>query len=232
MIAHDVGMAHEAPASLADAYNRLDEMGTAAKIVAGDQSLKLLIRQGLIDAEAVVDITAIDELAGIQTDEESVRIGTTCTYKELVDHYVTTEFPTIGDAIAVIADRQVRSMGTIGGALSYANSSLDITPALLCLDAKVIVGSSEGSRTTDLTEFFRGYMSSDLRPNELVEVITFERNGGQPVGSAFLKHSKIKGGWPTVGAGARSTRRGRRLNRGLLGGVSRGGRHGGARALC
>lgn len=193
---------YERPETVDTAREILDEHGHDAKLTAGGQSLMLLMRQGLLDPDVVVDISEIPALNGITVDEGRVRIGAATTYNELGSHRVSSQFAALGDAVDVIADPQVRNMGTIGGAVGHADPSLDIVPNLLCLDAAVHLGGIDGERTVPLSEFCLGYMETDLAPNELVEAVSFPADADD-WGSDYTKHSNIKGGWATVGAGSR-----------------------------
>jgi carbon-monoxide dehydrogenase medium subunit len=196
---HDV--TYERPDERAQARALLAEHGRSAKLTAGNQSLSLLLRQNLLDPEVIVDISGVDELGGISVADGTVEVGAVTTYDELDDHAVSTDYPILGDAVSVIADPQVRNLGTIGGAVSHADPSLDIVPPLVCLGAEIVVGSTDGSRTVSLEDFAEGYMTTDLAKDELVEAVRFEAHG-DATGSAYEKHSNVKGGWATVGAGA------------------------------
>lgn len=192
---------YERPDGRTQARELLAEHGQAAKLTAGGQSLSLLLQQNLLDPEMIIDISGIAELDGASVTDGIVEIGAVTTYEGLANHAVSTDQQILGDAISVIADPQVRNLGTIGGAISHADPSLDIVPPLMCLDADVIVGSADGSRAISLEEFAQGYMITDLAKDELVEAVRFDELAGA-TGSAYEKHSKVKGGWATVGAGA------------------------------
>lgn len=190
---------YTAPQTPAETHELIERSGHDGKIVAGGQSLSLLMRQGLLNPGVIIDITDVPEFNGITVDDDSVRIGATTTYTDLEQHAISTEVGVLGDAASVIADVQVKNLGTIGGAISHADPSLDIIPPLLCLDATVEIGSVGGTRRVPLSEFAFGYMTTDLEPAELVEAVVFDRPVG---GSAYQKHSNVKGGWATVGAAA------------------------------
>ena len=193
--------AYYRPATAEEAYELLDEHGREAKIVAGGQSLMLLLRQDLIDPGVIVDISDVPAFAGIEVTDDEVAIGATTTYDELESHRVATRYAALADCVSVIADPQVRNMGTVGGAVSHADPSLDLVPVLLALDARVRVGSVAGSRTVDLAEFVWGFMETDLEPAEAVESIAFNRLP-ESAGTVYKKHSNVKGGWATVGVAA------------------------------
>ena len=175
--------------------------GTSAKLVAGGQTLSLLLRQRLVDPAVIIDISGVSELDGVSVTDGRIEIGAVTTYDDLGRHAVSTDLQIFDDAISVIADRQVRNLGTIGGAVSHADPSLDIVPPLLCLHADVVVGSLDGIRVVPLEAFMVDYMMADLAEDELVEAIQFDAPTNL-WGSAYEKLSNVKGGWATVGAGS------------------------------
>lgn len=193
-------MGYERPRDLDTVRGLLAEHGSSAKLTAGGQSLMLLLRQGLLDPAVLVDISDVGALSGIEVEDGTVTVGAATTYSALESHPVAARTGGLADAISVIAGPQVRNMGTVGGAVSHADPALDVVPVLLSLDAKVRVGSTDGTRTVPLSEFSTGYMETDLRSDELVEAILFD--DGDEWASAYEKHSNVKGGWATVGAAA------------------------------
>lgn len=193
---------YERPETLDEARALLDQYGNDAKLTAGGQSLMLLMRQGLLDPEVIVDISEIPTLNGVTVEDGTARIGAVTTYAELLDHALSSRFTQLADAVHVIADPQVRNMGTVGGAVGHADPSLDLVSNLLCLDADVHLGSVDGERVVSLAEFCQGYMQTDLDSNELVEAVSFPDDADE-WGSDYTKHSNVKGGWATVGAGTR-----------------------------
>lgn len=192
---------YERPERRSQARELLAKHGASAKLTAGGQSLSLLIRQNLLDPEMIIDISSVSELEGVSVEDGVVDVGAVTTYDELGDHTVSSDSPILGDAISVIADPQVRNLGTVGGAISHADPSLDVIPPLVCLGADVVIGNADGSRVVPLEEFTQGYMRTDLAKDELVEAVRFDRPDDS-MGSAYEKHSNVKGGWATVGAGS------------------------------
>lgn len=190
---------YAAPTTLEDVHELLAE-SSSAKLVAGGQSLMLLLRQGFVDADLLVDISGVPSLAGIEITDNRIRLNAAITYSEIADHGLSERYAELGDAVDVIADQQVRNMGTVGGALSHADPSLDIVPPLLCLNADVTISSVDGSRTLRLGEFLTGYMETDLADHEVLTSISFDRRDHGLSGGSYRKHAKVKGSWPIVGA--------------------------------
>lgn len=194
---------YKRPSSITTARELLKKYGQEAKIVAGGQTLSLLMRHGFVNPEILVDISAIPELGTIEAQEDRVLIGATVTYDELLSHPVQTQYPALGDAVSDIAGRSVRNIGTVGGAISHSDPSLDIIPPLLCLGARVKIGSVDGTRTVTLSNFQRGFMSTVLDDHELVEAIVFDMRGDRSA-SAYKTHAH-NGYWSTVGVCAAVT---------------------------
>lgn len=191
-----------APDSVEAARDHLADARGRVRVVAGGQTLTLLLREGFVDADVLVDVGGVPALGGLSIDADAVTIGATTTYARLADHRVSDRVAMLGEACSVIADRQVRHLGTVGGALAHADPALDVVPPLLCLDAEVTVGGAAGRRTVPLSSFLVGPLETDLEPDELLEAVRFERPDPDRVGTAYEKHSTVEGGWATVGAAA------------------------------
>lgn len=188
--------------SVDEACELLADHGHDAKVLAGGQSLSLLLRQDLLDPTVIVDVSEIPELGGIGVADGTVAIGAATTYNELRDHEVASTFGCLGDAVGVIADEQIRNLGTIGGAVAHADSALDILPPLRCLEATLVLAGPGGRREVPFEEFYTGYMTTELGDDEVVLEIRFEASADRR-GSAYEKFANVSGGWATVGVGSR-----------------------------
>ena len=173
------------------------------KVVAGGQTLMLLVRQGFVDADALVDVSGVSALSGIDVADGTATIGATTTYRELSEHDLGGQLAMLGEASTVVGDRQVRTMGTVGGALGHADPAFDLLPTLCCLDAAVELGSTEGTRTVPIEQYLVGHMRTDRDPDELIERVRFDVD--PRMGTAYEKHSRVEDGWATVGVAAAVT---------------------------
>lgn len=192
--------AYARPESVESARRRLADSDGMTKVVAGGQTLMLLVRQGFVDADTLVDVTDVPELNGVTVDDNTARIGAATTYSDLAGHDLAETVGMFGDACEVIADPQVRNMGTIGGALGHADPAFDLPPTLCCLDAVVEIGSADGERSIPVADFLVGHMTTDLQPTELIEGVRFSVDSER--GSAYEKHAQGGDGWAAVGVAA------------------------------
>jgi xanthine dehydrogenase iron-sulfur cluster and FAD-binding subunit A len=72
------------------------------------------------------------------------------------------------EAAATIGAAQIQNRGTLGGNIANASPAGDTLPVLLAADAVFVLGSSRGEREVDAAEFWSGYRTTALLPDELV----------------------------------------------------------------
>ena len=79
--------------------------------------------------------------------------------------------PLLADLFPQFASRLIRNGATLGGNLGTASPIGDAPPALLALDASLVLASAEGEREVLLADYFTGYRQSVRRPGELIKTI-------------------------------------------------------------
>ena len=172
-----------------EAVALLAQHGPAVKVLAGGTDLlaDLKFASASHAPKVVVDISRADDLRGIDTTEQGLRIGALVTHTEIMRSPVIRDlFPALVDAAHTIGAVQTRNLGTLGGNLVTAVPSMDSGPTLVALDAIVTVASPEGRRQLPLVDFFVGPRRTVLKPSELlVEIIIPKENVGKP--AHFLK---------------------------------------------
>src|SRR5256714_8249944 len=110
------------PATLADAVKLLSTLGDEARPLAGGHSLVPMMKLRLATPEHLVDLHGIAGLKGIRRDGSKIVIGAMTTQHELLaSDEIAKTVPILHEAALLIADPQVRYMGTIGG--NVANSA-------------------------------------------------------------------------------------------------------------
>ena len=73
------------PGTVAEACSALVEYGEGARIYAGGAELLLLVRQGMLDAEILIDIKKIPRISGVIRENGSLRIGAAMTHSALAN---------------------------------------------------------------------------------------------------------------------------------------------------
>jgi aerobic carbon-monoxide dehydrogenase medium subunit len=193
--------------SLDEALDLLAEAAAAeeeAKLIAGGQSLLPMMKLRLAAPQVLIDIADLEELRGggwtARGSGFDVLIGALATYRQLArdqfyragrpdepagDQARTGIVPAITDALAVLADPQVRARGTIGGAVAHGDPAADLPPVLLALNAAVIIASRAGRREVPLDDFLQGIYTTDLAEDEIVTHVRIRTPGAR--GSAYEK---------------------------------------------
>ncbi|QLH77271.1 FAD binding domain-containing protein [Halosimplex rubrum] len=190
------------PETVEAACRRLRDADGRVRIVAGGQTLLPLVRQGLVDADAFVDVSAVPGLSGVTVEDGRATVGATTTYAELADHGLADRVAALGEACAVVADRQVRTLGTVGGAVAHGDPTFDLLAPLRALDADVGLAGPDGRRRVPLSEFLIGHLRTDRHEGELVTDVTFDRPDPERSGSAYERHAAAGSGRATAGVAA------------------------------
>jgi aerobic carbon-monoxide dehydrogenase medium subunit len=174
------------PSGLDEALALLAQYGDEAKLIAGGTGLVNFMKQRLTRPGFVIGLRALKPLARV-TEENGLTIGALTTLQTLATHEaVRRSAPLLADACGHVATVRIRSMATIGGAIAHADPNLDTPPALMAMDARIVVRSQRGQHTVPIEQFFTGYYETVLAPDEIVtEVLIPIQPSG--VGTAFLK---------------------------------------------
>src|SRR5207302_5262368 len=99
-------------------------------------------------------------------------------------------FAILPDALSVLADRQVRNRGTLGGSMAHADPAADMTAVVLALKGTIVAQGPGGTRTIAADDFFVETFATALQPDEIITEIRLPVPPAH-TGSAYLKLEKI-----------------------------------------
>jgi carbon-monoxide dehydrogenase medium subunit len=156
--------------TLEDALGLIDEHKEDYKVICGGQSLLILMRQGLVAPEYLIDIKSLDELDYIRFDEkEGLRIGATTTHRSIeLSPILKEKYPVLVSMEENLASLQTRNWGTIGGNLCHGDPAGDPGPVFMALNGSIKIMSKQKARTLSLDEFFIDYFETALEDGELL----------------------------------------------------------------
>ena len=100
--------------------------------------------------------TGFPSCATLSVGDEFVDIGAAVTLSE-VERFLAGRVPLLAELFPQFGSRLIRNRATIGGNLGTASPVGDTPPALLALDARVVLASVDGEREVELSEYFTGY---------------------------------------------------------------------------
>jgi xanthine dehydrogenase small subunit len=117
-----------------------------------------------------VGIDRIAELRELTAGRDSIDIGAALSLSE-IEARLGGRVPLLDQLWPQFASRLIRNGATLGGNLGTASPIGDTPPALLALDATLVLASSGGEREVRLADYFTGYRQSVKRPDELIKTI-------------------------------------------------------------
>src|SRR5947208_4824679 len=158
------------PKSVAEACALLKQHGGEAKIFAGGAHLTILMKQGLYQPKALVNIKKIPELRGIKYDAaEGLTIGALVTHREIeTSALVKEKFPILCEAEREVANIRVRNMGTVGGNLASGEPLTDLSQIFIALDGRARIAGPNGARTIAVEELFLDFYTTSLAEDEIL----------------------------------------------------------------
>jgi len=142
-----------------------------ATIYAGGTELLLVMKQGFLHYDHLIDVKGIPELNSLEVDAAAglVKIGGAVTHARAEqDPALRQHLPILAQVEQHVANVRVRNTGTLGGNLCFAEPHSDIGALALLLGGRVRLSSG---RSLDLQGFFRGPYETALEPGEILASI-------------------------------------------------------------
>ncbi len=186
------------PLTVDDAVELLSRLGDQARVLAGGHSLIPLMKLRLARPPALVDLHRIEELRSIRVEPDAVVIGAAATHAAIAESAQLGEaLPLLTTVAGLIGDPQVRSCGTLAGSLAHGDPMGDWPAVALTMGAVVVTASPRGQRTIAADQFFTGFFSTALEPDEMITSIRFPRRWTDGYGYQKLRGQSTD--WAVVG---------------------------------
>ena len=187
--------------SAEEAIALIGEHGEDAKFLAGGHSLLPLMKLRLASPSVLVDIGRLKDLSYIREDGDVIAIGALTRHMDVQNSTVLAEHvPLLAHAAGFVGDPQVRHRGTIGGSIAHADSASDFPAVTLALGATYVAQGPNGTREIAATDFYEGFLTSALTPDEMLTEIRVPKMQG--AGWGFEKFTRRAQDWATVGVAA------------------------------
>ncbi|HUS55644.1 MAG TPA: xanthine dehydrogenase family protein subunit M [Thermohalobaculum sp.] len=160
------------PASLAEATGLLTELGDDARVLAGGHSLIPMMKLRMAAPSHLVDLQDITELKGIARDGGEIVIGAMTTQHDLIaSAELGAAIPLIREAALLIADPQVRYVGTIGGNVANGDPGNDMPGLMQCLGARYELDGPNGRRSVAARDFYESAYVTAAADDEILSRI-------------------------------------------------------------
>jgi len=161
------------PKSVQEAVGLLAQYGDDGRALAGGHSLIPMMKLRLATPAHLIDLAGIADLKGIRADGPDIVIGAMTTQHELIgSDLLTSKVPLLRETSLMIADPQVRYVGTLGGNVANGDPGNDMPAVMMCLGASYEVTGKGGKRRVAAREFYQGAYFTALEPGEILTSIT------------------------------------------------------------
>jgi len=191
------------PGSVKDAVALVGK-NADAKLLGGGQTLVQTMKLRLASPTDVIDLGTIKELAGIKVAGGAVEVGAMTRHAAVAGSAeIKKAIPALAALAGMIGDRQVRSMGTIGGSIANSDPAADYPAAVLGLGATIVTDK----RKIEADKFFTGMFETALQQGEIITAVSFP----VPKRAAYMKFKNPASRFAIVGVFVAETSNGVRV---------------------
>lgn len=148
----------------------LYEAQPKARLVAGATDVGLWVNKQHRDLGEVILLGRVAALKQISRDNGLLRIGAGVALEDAWAALVA-EVPELQELWLRFASPPVRHAGTLGGNIANGSPIGDGAPALLALDAEVVLRRGERQRRMPLASFYLDYMKNAMEAGEFLEAL-------------------------------------------------------------
>jgi xanthine dehydrogenase FAD-binding subunit len=166
---------YAAPATLKEAAEVLARANGKARVLAGGTDIIVQLREGLRDADLVVDVKKIPELMELDySAAKGLRLGASVPcYRIYEQAQIAKAYTALVDAARIVGGWQIQSRASVGGNLCNSSPAADTIPALIALGATCVIAGPHGQREIKVEEFCTGPGKNVLQPGELLVTLVF-----------------------------------------------------------
>jgi carbon-monoxide dehydrogenase medium subunit len=187
----------ERPSTLGEIVDLLSVHPAESALYAGGTELLLLMKEGLIRPRRLIDVKAVRDLEAITADDGTLTIGATVRHRDVERAALVQErCPLVAGVARHVANVRVRSVGTVGGNLAFADPHSDLATLFLALDGTLHLWSRRGTREVPLADFIRGPYETAREEDEVLTSVRL-RTWPSQTAAAYLKFGVYER--PTLG---------------------------------
>jgi len=203
--------AYHRPKTLNEAVALLSDLGEEARPLAGGHSLIPMMKLRLATPDHLIDLRAIGDLKGVRADGGDIVIGAMTTQHEAIaSELLAAKIPILRETSLLIADPQVRYVGTLGGNVANGDPGNDMPAVMMCLGAVYHAVGKAGERRIAARDFYRGAYVTALEPGEILSQIRIPVPAAGH-GYAYQKLKRKVGDFATAAAAVVLTRSGGKI---------------------
>jgi aerobic carbon-monoxide dehydrogenase medium subunit len=188
------------PTSLSEAVALLGGLDSEARVIAGGHSLIPMMKLRLAVPSHLIDLAGVAELKGVRLEGDELVIGAMTTQHEIIgDGLLAEHAPILRETAELIADPQVRYVGTIGGNVANGDPGNDMPALMMTLGATYVLQGAGGQRRVAARDYYLATYETAAEPGEVLAAIRFPVPP-QGHGWAYEKLKRKVGDYATAAA--------------------------------
>jgi carbon-monoxide dehydrogenase medium subunit len=160
------------PANLSEAVALLGRLDSDARVIAGGHSLIPMMKLRLATPTHLIDLAGVAELKGVHLEGGEIIIGAMTTQHEIIGNELLAQHaPILRETAEVIADPQVRYVGTIGGNVANGDPGNDMPALMMTLGASYVLRGASGERRVAAREYYLSPYETAAEPDEVLAAV-------------------------------------------------------------
>jgi carbon-monoxide dehydrogenase medium subunit len=188
------------PKSVNEAVALLADLGEDARPLSGGHSLIPLMKLRLAAPAHLIDLAGISDLKGIRAEGSDLVIGATVTQHEVISSdLLASKAPILRETALLIADPQVRYLGTLGGNLANGDPGNDMPAVMIALNASYELAGKDGKRSVSARSYYQGAYQTAIKPGEILTAVRIPAPATRH-GYAYEKLKRKVGDYATAAA--------------------------------
>jgi len=164
--------AYHRPETIAEALELFERFDGDAAFYAGGTELLLALKARVLRYDHLIDLKRIPGLSGVREDGGIIVIGALSTHHQLsCDPLICDYLPAYAALSGDVANIRVRSAGTLGGNLCFAEPHADPPALLAAMGAEIVLQGTDGERTVSAGDFIESEFTTAKAENEILTEI-------------------------------------------------------------
>jgi aerobic carbon-monoxide dehydrogenase medium subunit len=160
------------PANLSEVIALLGQLDSDARVIAGGHSLIPMMKLRLATPSHLIDLASVPELKGVRFDGGDIVIGAMVTQHEIIGSELLAQHcPILRETAEVIADPQVRYVGTIGGNVANGDPGNDMPALMMTLGAAYVLRGATGERRVAARDYYLSPYETAAEPGEVLAAV-------------------------------------------------------------
>ena len=160
------------PTDLSEAVALLSQLDSEARVIAGGHSLIPMMKLRLATPTHLIDLAGVAELKGVRLEGGEIVIGAMTTQHEIIGNELLAQHtPILRETAEVIADPQVRYVGTIGGNVANGDPGNDMPALMMTLGATYVLRGASGERRVAAREYYLSPYETAAEPGEVLAAV-------------------------------------------------------------